>query len=86
MKNYIIFTTSFILLFSLFQILSGLFLTFTYTPGIEEAWNMSAGLPEEAVIISGGSSFLRTLIFGFLAATIAYFIPKKMTKNTNRIN
>lgn len=78
MKKYIIFAISFILLFVLFQILSGLVLTYAYTPDIEEAWKMSADAPQETIIRSSGSSFLLTLLIAFVAATIAYFIPKKL--------
>ncbi|WP_106497300.1 hypothetical protein [Lentibacillus sp. Marseille-P4043] len=82
MKRYIIFAISFILLFSLFQVLSGMILTFTYTPDIAEAWKMSSHSSQE-VIMKGNSSFLPTLILAFLSATIAYFISKKFTKSNN---
>ncbi|PAV28647.1 hypothetical protein CIL05_15245 [Virgibacillus profundi] len=82
MKKYIIFAVSFIFIFSLFQILSGIILTYTYTPDITEAWNMSANLSQETVMISNHNSFLLTLLIAFLSATAAYFIPKKL-KNTN---
>lgn len=77
MKKYLIFAISFILLFLLFQILSGLFLTIAYTPDIEEAWNMSADAPQKVVIKGSRSPFLITLFIAFLSASIAYFIPKK---------
>ncbi|KMY31849.1 hypothetical protein ACZ11_06575 [Lysinibacillus xylanilyticus] len=83
MKKYIIFAISFILLFSIFQVLSGMFLTLMYTPNVEEAWNMSGSLSKEVVITSSYSSFLPTLLIAFLSATIAYFIPKKITNNNN---
>lgn len=83
MKRYFIFSISFILLFTLFQVLSGVFLTFAYTPDIEEAWNSSANLPQEVVIKSGHSPFLLTLLVAFISATIAYYIPKKVT-NKNK--
>ena len=79
MKKYIIFAISFIIIFSLFQVLSGFFLTLTYTPDIVTAWNSSATLPQE-IVMKSNSPFLLTLFFAFLSATIAYFIPKKFTK------
>ncbi|MFD1361302.1 hypothetical protein [Lentibacillus salinarum] len=82
MKKYMMFAISFIVLFLLFQVLSGLFLTLLYTPDIQEAWNSSASLSQETVIKSSRSPFLLTFILAFLSATIAYFIPKKMTKNS----
>ncbi|WP_163971105.1 hypothetical protein [Oceanobacillus halotolerans] len=84
MKKYIIFATSFILLFSLLHILSGILLTYAYTPDITEAWNLSANLSQEAVIKSRQHPFLLTLFIAFLSATIAYAIPKKTTKTNNR--
>ncbi|HLR68231.1 hypothetical protein [Virgibacillus alimentarius] len=78
MKRYFIFAISFILLFLLFQVLSGMLLTFTYTPDVDDAWNMSANLSQEVIIKSSQSSFLLLLFIAFLSATIAYFISKKM--------
>lgn len=83
MKKYVVFAISFILLFSLFQVLSGMLLTITYTPDIAEAWNLSANLSEETIIKSSNSPFLLTLFIAFLSATIAYFIPIKVTKNNS---
>lgn len=83
MKKYAIFAISFILLFTLFQVLSGMLLTFTYTPDIEEAWNMSANLPQETMIKSSHNPFLLTLFIAFLSASIAYFIPKKIANTSN---
>lgn len=80
MKKYVVFAISFILLLSLFQVLSGMLLTITYTPDIAEAWNLSANLSEGTVIKSSYSHFLLTLFIAFLSATIAYFIPKKFIK------
>jgi hypothetical protein len=57
-------------------------LTLAYTPDIEEAWNLSADAPQEVVLTSSHSSFLLTLLFAFLSAAIAYFIPAKLTKNS----
>lgn len=81
MKKYIIFATSFILLFSILQILSGVLLTLMYTPNIQEAWNMGGVLSQEVIISSSHSPFLTSLLIAFLSATIAYFIPKKLTNN-----
>jgi hypothetical protein len=78
MKNYIIFLSSFILLFSLFQVFSGWFLTFTHIPDITDAWNLSDHLPQEVVFVE--SPLIPTLIFAIFSATIAYFISKKFTK------
>ncbi|BDG47434.1 MULTISPECIES: hypothetical protein [Parageobacillus] len=74
MKKYMIFLVSFVLLFSLTQMLSGILLTATYNPDLSETRNISANLPQEVVF--GESSAVPTLILAVLSATIAYFIPK----------
>ncbi|RKQ30396.1 hypothetical protein [Oceanobacillus halophilus] len=81
MKKYIIFAISFLLLLSLFQVISGWFLTFMYTPDVTDAWNVSANLSSEVVIRSDNRNDLLTIFFAFLSAIIAYFISWKMTKN-----
>ncbi|MFD2629473.1 hypothetical protein [Oceanobacillus kapialis] len=81
MKKYLLFLFSFILLFLLFQVVTGLILTFAYTPDIEGAWNRSAILPKETSIVTDQVSFLVPLVPAFLAASIAYFIPKLFLKN-----
>ena len=84
MKKHIVFLVGFILLSSLFtllfQVLSGVFLTSTYTPDISEAWKASANLSQEVAIFSTGSSFLFTLLSVSLSAVVAYFISEKFTK------
>lgn len=77
MKKYLVFAGSFLLLFSAFQILSGLFITYMYTPDMQGAWSLGAILPEEAVISSNGPFFL-TFLTAFLCASIAYLIANKM--------
>lgn len=80
-KKYFIFAISFVLLFLIFQVLSGMLVTLIDTPNIEEAWNMSGSLPQEVVITGNDSSFLLTLFIALLSAAIAYFISKKSIKN-----
>ncbi|KAB8137814.1 hypothetical protein F9U64_07710 [Gracilibacillus oryzae] len=75
MKKYFIFAISFILLFLIFHVLSGILLTFTFTPDMAEAWNLRGNLSQETTINSSLTSFLLTLLIAFLSATIAYFIP-----------
>ncbi|MEN1968366.1 hypothetical protein WMZ97_09865 [Lentibacillus sp. N15] len=81
MKKYMIFAISFIVLFSVFQVLSGMFLTSLYTPDIEDAWNMSDNLSQ--VVVMKGSSFFPALLVPFLSATIAYFITERLAKINN---
>jgi len=77
-KDFIIFLGSFIVLFALFQMVSGLFLTFIYQPDVEEAWNMSANLTSETTLV--GSTTTPTIIIAALAAVFAYFVPKAFRK------
>jgi len=77
-KRFILFLGSFLLLFVVFQQISGLILTFLYQPNIEEAWGMSAGLSSEVTMV--GTSSIPTIIGAVLAATIAYFVPKGIKK------
>jgi fructose-specific phosphotransferase system IIC component len=81
LKKYLIFGISFVLLFLIFQVLSGMLLTLMYTPHIEEAWNRSESLSNEVVITGNDSSFLFTLFMALISATIAYFITKKFIKS-----
>lgn len=78
MKKFIIFIGSFIVLLTVFQIATGLFLTATYQPGVEEAWNKSAGLSSEVTMI--GSSAAPSIIIAILAAAVAYLIPEGLRK------
>ncbi|WP_010530586.1 hypothetical protein [Lentibacillus jeotgali] len=82
MKKYIVFAISFIILFAVFQILSGYLVTFFYTPDITSAWNQVGGL-SNTTVIKGGSSFT-SLFIAFLAATLAYFVPKIFVKDNSK--
>lgn len=78
MKNYAIFAISFIVLFLLFQLLSGYILTFFYTLDVSSASNQTGNLSTKTTL-EGTSSFF-PLLFAFFAATIAYFVPELFTK------
>lgn len=84
MKKYMTFIISFILLFSLMvfaiEIVSGLFLTTTYAPDVNEAWHASAALSSQTTIISTEPSYLFILIPALLAGFGAYFIAQKTSK------
>lgn len=82
MKKFIIFSVSFIALFSILQVLSGIFLTAVYTPDMDEAWEMSANLPQGVILRSGGSPFLSALLLAFISASVAYFISERISKRT----
>lgn len=85
MKNYIIFAVSFILLFSILalslELLSGIFLTSTYVPDLNEAWKTSVGLSQKIGIFRSSRPFLPTLLIALLAGTIAYLISRKFPRH-----
>lgn len=81
MKRYLIFAGRFLFLYSILQVLVGLFLTYMYTPDVEEAWKASANLSQEVIIKSSQSPFIITVCIAFLSASIAYFIPSRFIKN-----
>ncbi len=81
MKRYITFIVSFILLFLLFQVMSGMLLTLAYTPDVEEAWNATANLAQVTVIKSSYHPFLLMFLPAILSASLAYFISNKISSN-----
>lgn len=90
MKKHVVFLSIFLLLFSLtillVQTLTGVFLTSTYTPDIDEAWKASATLHREIEIFASSSSVWFILLSVTLSAIIAYFISQKVTKRAyNRV-
>src|SRR5690625_3698110 len=56
-KKYIIFAISFIVLFLVFRMVSGYFLTLSYPPDITEAWNQ-AGNVSSSVVKKGSFPFI----------------------------
>ncbi|MCF3944224.1 hypothetical protein [Oceanobacillus alkalisoli] len=76
MKKYLVFIVSFIVMYTVFQILSGMFLTWIYIPDMSSAWFMSANLSQETVI-TGSNSLGLSLLTAVLAASVAYFILLK---------
>lgn len=85
MKKYIVFVFSLILLFSLFQVLSGILLTMTYKPDIESAWNLTPHLTQETVIKGISQPSLVMLLIIIFSASLAYYISNKIF-NRKRIN
>jgi quinol-cytochrome oxidoreductase complex cytochrome b subunit len=80
LKNFIIFSGSFLVLFFLLQIVSGMLLTFLYTPDVEGAWKSSALLSGETTLYGVGP-FLLSLLSALLAALMAYGVMRKIRKN-----
>lgn len=75
MKKYVVFISSFVLLYIVFQILSGWLLTVLYTPNFSSINN---NLSQE--VVYGQTSiipFLATLVI----ATLAYLLSQKLFIN-----
>ncbi|MFJ8261172.1 hypothetical protein ACIQ4I_04305 [Rummeliibacillus sp. NPDC094406] len=82
MKNFIVFIISFVVLFTVTQILSGMLLTTLYTPDLSESWMISEHLPKS--ISFGNSTFMPSLILAMFSVIVAYFMPrlfKRISKN-----
>ncbi|WP_085523646.1 hypothetical protein [Tuberibacillus sp. Marseille-P3662] len=77
MKQYLIFIISLLLLFAVFQMLSGWIMTLAYTPDISDAWYQSENLSHE-VTFNGNGSIIPTIISTGLAGTIAFLVVKKI--------
>lgn len=77
MKNFIIVILSFAVVFTALQVLSGMFLTWIYTPDLSSAWQNAEASHQ---IGFGNSSIIPTLISGILAVSIAYFMPSLFRK------
>ncbi|UYP06223.1 hypothetical protein [Priestia megaterium] len=71
MKKYIVFTGSFIVLLFAFQIVSGLFLTFTYVPDLSQPLINST-----VSVLSFNYPFLSSIIL----ATFSFIISNKVCK------
>ncbi|MGE8082048.1 hypothetical protein [Peribacillus loiseleuriae] len=72
MKKYLVFIISFILLYTVFQILSGVMLTAFYTPdfsAIEGNYSQEVGFGKVSSI---------PLLVTLLIATLAYFLSQKV--------
>lgn len=85
MKKIIVFTVSFVFLFSLLvfsaELLSGLFHTSRYTPDVSAAWNASTSLPQKVEMFGSGSPFSLTLLIALLSAIIAYLTVQKLPQH-----
>ncbi|MGM8211281.1 hypothetical protein ACLIBH_00660 [Virgibacillus sp. W0430] len=80
MKNFIVFSISFLALFAAFQVISGYLMTLFFTPDMTTVWRQSGSLSSSDVI--KGNPSLSPFLSAFFAATIAYFSPKLFVKNS----
>ncbi|CAH0346098.1 hypothetical protein BCI9360_02416 [Bacillus sp. CECT 9360] len=74
MKKYFVFIISFILLYTVFQILSGAIITAFYTPDL---YTITGNLSQEVVL---GETSSIPLLVSLLIATTAYFLAQKVFK------
>ena len=79
MKKYFVFIISFILLYTVFQILPGMILTYFYTPDFSaiEGSNLS-----QNVVFGEVTSTSMPLLVTLLIATSAYFLSQKIFKTS----
>ncbi|GEN45450.1 GNAT family protein [Alkalibacillus haloalkaliphilus] len=83
MKKFFLFGVSFVVIFAVFQMLSGMVLTWMHTPNVSEAWSMSGSLPQETVIV--GNFSLVSLGMILASAMIAYIISNRIMQfNKNK--
>ncbi|MED4531855.1 hypothetical protein [Metabacillus fastidiosus] len=75
MKKYLIFIISFVLLYVVFQISSGLLLTAFYTPNF---YALSVSSQNEMI----GETISIPLLATLIIATLAYFLSQKIFKTS----
>lgn len=72
MKKYVVFITSFVLLYIAFQIISGWLLTAFYTPDLS---SMNNNLSQEVVF---GQTSITPFLITLLVATLAFLLSQKL--------
>ncbi|MBN8435115.1 hypothetical protein [Priestia flexa] len=74
MKNYIAFIASFVMLMLVLQVGSSMLLTMLYEPGLtEEVGTLGS------TVTFGESTYMFPLVVAMLAATISFFISKRLS-------
>lgn len=74
LKNYITFIASFVMLMLVLQVGSGMLLTMLYEPGLtEEVGTLGS------TVTFGESTYMFPLVVAMLAATISFFISKRLS-------
>ena len=79
MKKYLIFISSFAVLYLLFQISSGAILTLLYTPNLSGV----SSIPGQEVIAEKAS--IDSLFIIFLSSTIAFLLSQKVGKTSKAL-
>ncbi len=74
LKNYIVFIASFVVLMLVFQVGSGMLLTMLYNPEVAEKVGTLG-----STVTFGDSAYMFPLVVAMLAATISFFISKRLS-------
>jgi hypothetical protein len=72
LKKYVVFILSFVLLYTVFQILSGYILTALYTPDL---YSINNNVSQEVVF---GQTSIISFLATLLVASVAYFLSQKL--------
>lgn len=83
LKKFLLFITSFLLLFLILQIASGMIITTLSPVSTGDAWSQSALLPQETVVSGSILTSVLTLFIALISAASAYFIQKKLFHKTD---
>ncbi|WP_285768752.1 hypothetical protein [Peribacillus sp. SI8-4] len=75
MKKYLFFMVSFLLLFTVLQVISGLLLTAAYAP------DFSGSTPTDGFSVMISQTQVPVMIFSALSAVMAYFISNRVMKS-----
>ncbi|MEH7351155.1 hypothetical protein [Gottfriedia acidiceleris] len=84
MKKYLLFVSSFILLFVVFNVFSGMLQTVFYQPNLSNLWDKVDQLSSEVVFVE--SSLIPTLMIALFSATIAFFMQSRLSKKSVKTN
>lgn len=88
MKNYIVFAVSFLILFTIFQFISGAVQTMMYQPNMNDAWgnwgHHMHGHYSNRINIGVRPPLIPIYLVAFISASIAYFISNKFPKQDNQ--
>ncbi|MFE3974705.1 MULTISPECIES: hypothetical protein [unclassified Peribacillus] len=79
MKKYLFFTISFLVIFMILQVLSGLILTAAYAPDFSGSGHIGGTLSNEVIFVQ--RSEMPIMIIAAISAVSAYFILNKVAKN-----
>ncbi|PEK98333.1 hypothetical protein [Bacillus sp. AFS017336] len=80
MKKYLLFVLSFILLFGVINVFSGMLQTVFYQPDFSNLWNNVEQLHNEVIFVKSSST--PTIIVTLISATIAFYLQSRLSKKS----